>query len=164
MTALPSMANRIPRIGISSEPLELQHLGEMRWRFVIAVRNRMRGSTQRIAKSYVCDGRNFTSRPADNYEHFSKFLQIDTRMKKYSTRRKNEEKSKRDPSTATRALAPQIEAGRTIRASRGKENTRESPLRTTGLVWTRRANVNRRLAPTLLFPAGGFEHVPRGVW
>src|SRR5580692_9537770 len=81
MTALPSMANRIPRIGISSEPLELQHLGEMRRRFVIAVRIRMRGSTQRIAKSYVCDGRNFTSRPADNYEHISKFLQIDTQAK-----------------------------------------------------------------------------------
>src|SRR5580692_8526824 len=81
MTALPSMANRIPRIGMRAEPLELQHLGEMRWWFVIAVRNRMRGSTQRIAKSYVCDGRNFTSRPADNYEEIFESLQIDTQAK-----------------------------------------------------------------------------------
>jgi hypothetical protein len=41
----------------------------------------MSESTKGLADSYACDGRNFTSRPADNYEEIFELLQIDTRAK-----------------------------------------------------------------------------------
>ena len=46
----------------------------------------MSGSTKRIAEFYACDGRNFTSRPADNYEEIFKFLQIDAQEKNIQIR------------------------------------------------------------------------------
>jgi len=86
----------------------------------------MRGSTKRFAKSYAFDGRNFTSRRADNYEAFSNFCRLILERKIfYAPGTKKNQKE-----TLRLRLAPSLrEGGRSARdsAQDDKKDSRSCP-------------------------------------
>src|SRR5579864_1238550 len=69
----------------------------------------MRGTTKWFAESYAHEGTSFTSRRADNYEHISKSLQIDTPGKIFL---RNGERRENRREILRLRLAPSLREGR----------------------------------------------------
>src|SRR5580704_10840054 len=136
----------------------------MPWQFAVAVKNRMRGSAKRIAKSCAYYGRNFTSRPADNYEEVLNFCRLILERK--NILRTGDEKKPEEGSFDCDSRPRPADRGVTHNSCSAREGkyARVSAQDSRLGVGTLRPSVNARPAPILLLLAGGFEHVPGGVW